>query len=224
MDAHQGFARRSFLIVLALLCVVTLVGIVVATRFLEKTPEEQAEGDAAALTHKVSQLYELPEDELPTVATVTDPKKLEDQSFFAKAVVGDKFLLFAKAKVAILYRPSIHKLIAVTPYAINEQGQETMPAVPESIHVLIYNGNGIPGSAEKMKITLEELDNSQYVVSTQNASRTTYANTIVYGVSQTHTENVAMIAQLFNATIVNEAPNEQILDDTDIVIVIGNDR
>lgn len=53
----------------------------------------------------------LPQEEVPTIATVSDPAKLQDQPFFAKAKKGDKALMYINAKKAFLYRPSTDEII-----------------------------------------------------------------------------------------------------------------
>src|SRR3989338_2914754 len=58
--------------------------------------------DMKNLVEKVGKLIKLPEDELPTVATITDLERLKEQEFFAKAKVGDKVLLYPQAKKAFL--------------------------------------------------------------------------------------------------------------------------
>ena len=67
--------------------------------------------DLKTLIAKVGQLIELPVDELPNIATVTDVSKLKDQPFFAHARNGDRVLIYSKAKRAIIYRPSANKII-----------------------------------------------------------------------------------------------------------------
>lgn len=62
---------------------------------------------------KVGKLMVLP-NENPTVATVTDVEKLKDQPFFTNAANGDIVLFYASLKKAILYRPSINKIIDVS--------------------------------------------------------------------------------------------------------------
>ncbi len=61
----------------------------------------------------IGKLMILPEDETPTLATVTDPKKLEGQPFFARAQAGDKILIYSNIKKVILYSPSMNKIIEV---------------------------------------------------------------------------------------------------------------
>ena len=67
------------------------------------------------LVAEVGRLIVLPENEVPTVATVTEPEKLKDQLFFANAKAGHKVLLYTEAKKAYLYDPVAKKLIEVAP-------------------------------------------------------------------------------------------------------------
>lgn len=74
-------------------------------------PEESAKAETQRLKDKIAKLVDVPKDEEPTIATVTDKEKLKDQAFFAKAENGDKVFIYNKAKKAILYRPSTDKVI-----------------------------------------------------------------------------------------------------------------
>lgn len=71
--------------------------------------------DPARIISEVGKLVVLPADETPTIATVSDLAPLKGQPFFADAEMGDKVLIFQKAKKAILYRPSTKKIIIVAP-------------------------------------------------------------------------------------------------------------
>jgi len=60
---------------------------------------------------EVGKLISLPQNEEPTIMTVTDLTPLAGQAFFAEAKVGDKVLLYSVSKRAILYRPSEKRII-----------------------------------------------------------------------------------------------------------------
>lgn len=72
------------------------------------------------LVGEVAKLIDLPKGETPTIATVQDKTKLKDQAFFANAQNGDKLLIYAQAKKAIIYRPAAHKVINVGPIALSD--------------------------------------------------------------------------------------------------------
>jgi len=63
----------------------------------------------------VGKLIVLPTDETPTIAVVTDPSKLQDQPFFSDAKQGDDVLIYTKSGKAILYDPTINKVIGMAP-------------------------------------------------------------------------------------------------------------
>lgn len=66
---------------------------------------------------KVSELYLLPTNEQPTVAEIKDKTSLQSQDFYKQAENGDFVLVYEKAKLAVLYRESLHKLVKVSPVA-----------------------------------------------------------------------------------------------------------
>ena len=77
--------------------------------------ENDPQREVQELIEEVGRIIVLPNDEEPTVATVTDPEKLRDQVFFANAKAGDKVLIYTKARKAYLYDPIAGKLIEVAP-------------------------------------------------------------------------------------------------------------
>lgn len=83
-------------------------------------PQESAKAETDRIKSEVSRLIELPADEDPTIATVVDSTKLNTQAFFAKAQNGDRVVMYAKAKKAVLYRPSSQKIIEVAPINIGD--------------------------------------------------------------------------------------------------------
>lgn len=100
---------------------------------LKEDPQAAARKEAEELVAIVGKIIILPADELPTVATVSDPTKLADQAFFAKAKVGDKVLLYANSRKAYLFDPKANKILEVAPINLGE-GDTTgapIPTAPE---------------------------------------------------------------------------------------------
>ncbi len=74
-----------------------------------------AERERAEIISKVGAHIVLPKDEVPTLATVSDPEQLKKYPFFTNAEKGDKVLIYSLAKKAILYRPTGDKIVEIAP-------------------------------------------------------------------------------------------------------------
>jgi hypothetical protein len=128
----QNILKQKFMSVVV--PVIALAAVIVAgylysqVRLLKQNPQAVAQKEAADLMVKVGKLLVLPADETPTIATVSDPEALKDQAFFAQAVKGDKVLIYAQAKKAILYSVTMNKIIDVAPLNIGTQKAVTPPA------------------------------------------------------------------------------------------------
>lgn len=77
------------------------------------TPQIAEANEINVLVDKIGKVVSLPQNEVPTLATVTNKDRLDDQSFFQKAENDDKILIYSIAKQAFLYRPSTGKLIEI---------------------------------------------------------------------------------------------------------------
>lgn len=95
---------------------------------LLQNPTLAAQMEAKDLVQKVGKLMDLPQGETPTIATVSDISKLQGQPFFAKAHNGDKVLIFATAREAILYSPATNKILQVAPVNMNAASGTPAPA------------------------------------------------------------------------------------------------
>jgi hypothetical protein len=126
--------QRLFTFVVPL---VAVIAIVLAGYFysqvqtLKKNPQAIAQKEVAELVAKVSKLVVLPTGETPTVATVSDPEALKDQPFFANAKKGDKVLIYAQAKKAILYSVELDKILDVAPLNIGAQKTTSVPTTTQ---------------------------------------------------------------------------------------------
>ncbi len=74
-----------------------------------------SDAELRALVSNVGEHMLLPADETPTLATVSDMHALEGQEFFKYAEEGDQVLMYMRSRKAIIYRPSIDKIIEVGP-------------------------------------------------------------------------------------------------------------
>jgi hypothetical protein len=77
--------------------------------------------EIVTLMEQLEQHIILPE-ETPVVATVSDKDLLTDP-FFDNAENGDKVFFFVESKLAILFRPSIDKIVTVSPLSETADSQ-----------------------------------------------------------------------------------------------------
>lgn len=88
----------------------------------QSDPNLAIQKETKELTDRIGRFMELPAGEQPTLATVTDQDKLKGQDFFTHAQNGDKLLVYPVARKAILYRPSIGKVIEVSNLVSGDKG------------------------------------------------------------------------------------------------------
>ncbi len=190
--------------------------------------EEAVKQETARLVKEVSALIDLPSDEEPTIATVSDLSKLESQPFFEKAKNGDKVLFYTEAKKAYLYRPSEKRLIEVAPLLVGDQASPTPTAVasgsavlasPAPLRVALYNGSKTTGLTNaKAQVLLKEFPTAT-IVGRETAKKTDYAGTIVVNVNNAPKETVDKIASLFSGTV-DVLPTGESKPDADILIIL----
>jgi len=202
---------------------------------LSKSPAVQSQKDFEATLADVGKLMQLPEDEQPSVATITDVEKLrEAEPFFEKAENGDKLIAYSKALKAILYRPATNKIIDVVPLVINQeqnleglgdgdQGETTQgPEVTEKKTVAIYNGTANPGLGQQAKEAIESALGEELEVKTvSNATNQTYTNTIVVDLSQQNSEQALKLAEALSGSP-GELPQDEITPQTDLLVILGS--
>ena len=127
MDQEQipkkkSFSTKNIIIGLIILLVIAVSGGVYFYQKANTDPNKVAQKELQEVVAKVGKIMVLP-NETPTLATVSDPEKLKDQAFFKNAQKGDKVLIYTLAKKAILYDPSMNKIVEVAPVNIGGQTQ-----------------------------------------------------------------------------------------------------
>lgn len=81
---------------------------------LKENPASVVDAENEELIKEVNKHMILPSDEVPTVATVTDPSSLSDEPFFKNAKKGYKLLIYTQAGKVILFDPIKGKIVDVT--------------------------------------------------------------------------------------------------------------
>lgn len=204
---------------------------------LSKDPAKEL----STILSEVDKIMVLPTSE-PTLATITEKEKLSSQSFFKNAENGDKLLLYVTEGKAILYRPSIRKIIDIAPISPDTQqndptttnlpatDQNTATLAPESINesdistttLELYNGTPTAGLTSNIESKIVQALSSIEVTDKNTAARTDYESTLVIDVSGNNASLATELSQLLNATV-SELPEGEQTPKSDLLIIVGMD-
>lgn len=228
----EGVGMSKMLAVLLLLLVVLAGGGAYGSwhyynkyKILTADPNVEAKKQTEAFVSTLSKLMELPKDETPTVATISDKEKLASQAFFKMAENGDVLFAYTTAMKAILYRPSTNKIINVAPISINQpqnltQGTQQGTPISVSPRVAYYNGTEAVGLAATAEKAVQGKYPNYQTVSLKNASSKDYAGTLVVDISKKFSQEASDIAQLLNGKV-GSLPAGEPSPDADILIISG---
>ncbi|MGH7157711.1 MAG: hypothetical protein ACREGD_01340 [Candidatus Saccharimonadales bacterium] len=101
---------------------------------VKDNPSAAAKATSQRIVERVGQLYFLPPDEEPTVALIEDKSKLANQSFFIGVENGDYLLVYTKAKIALIYREEVNRLVNVGPVNTDQSQQPAGDVAGERIN------------------------------------------------------------------------------------------
>lgn len=214
-------------------------------QLLQNAPSGSRE-EIKALVEKVGKLIELPTDEEPTVATVTDLEKLKDQPFFARAKIGDKVLIYNNAKKAILYDPIADRVIEIGPLVIPSptstvstssslsptlssaptsslSADLSPPATkPSSLNIVLYNGTDISGLTNTVEKQLRKFSAYQ-VINKDYATRTDYPKTLVIDLASSKEDEARKLAEIVEGQV-SSLPEGEAKPQADFLIIVGEDK
>jgi hypothetical protein len=223
------FNLKTLLVVLVLL----IIGGLTATtayfyyeyKQIKDNPDMIAQEEVKNVTERIRKYMELPSDEEPTIATITDQEKLKDQEFFKNAQNGDKVLIYAKAAKAILFRPSTSRVIEFAPLIVDpsqggvEADQQTSQAEP--VKVAILNGTTVSGLTNEYEDVLAKFSNL-VIVNKANAAKTDYTENLVVALNEDAAAATA-ISEKIDGKVVNTLPEGETKPEADVVVIVGKE-
>ena len=249
-NKNKKFNKKILVLVLVLLLLIVALaggGYFFMNRQAQK--DESPDGKLVAnqiqdLIDEVGEKMELPKGETPTIATVTDVTKLSDQEFFKNAQNGDRVLIFAKSKKAILYRPTTKKIIDFSPVNLNPDSQGVAQQSADSpaditpnvsigpteaavkFKVVVLNSTKEAGLARKGADLIDE--KAAEVIKTSNATGeydTTTISSVVKGKVIADKDLKGLVSGFTKVTpLVSNLPDEETVPTgADIVIILGSD-
>lgn len=184
---------------------------------IKTNPNISSDLENKNITDNVKKLIDLPLNETPSVATVTDREKLKSQDFFKKSENGDKILIFNESKKAVLYRPSVNKIIEYA--SLIDSAPSSSPS-PSPATITIFNGTKITGLTSELEKQISDLDN----ISIQDktfASKNDYSENLVLDLSGSHGSEANKIAQKIKGTLITSLPDGEVAPSTDILVIAG---
>lgn len=200
---------------------------------LLQNPAQVTEEETKALIDRVGTLIELPSDEIPTVATVSDVEKLKNQPFFTRAKNGDKLLIFNNAKKAILYDPLADKIVEVAQINIGQEQTATAtdssslsPTLSKSqtLNVFLYNGTKTVGLTSGVEEQILAKAPTFKVVDKDYAQKRDYTTTLVIDLTGNKSQEAESLAKIVKGEISTLPTGEIKPENADILVIVGKDK
>jgi hypothetical protein len=173
--------------------------------FVLRSPD--VAGENQQLLKEVSKLAVVPKDEVPSVTTVVDTTKV-NQEFLRIAKKGDKVLLYFQEGRAIVYRPSTHQIVNMGPLETPKP------------RVFLRDGTGtsnLDAVADKVTATNEFLFASRDISPIKQ-----YEKTVVVDLTGNRPDVAKRLARLLGVPVI-KLPEGESKPDGDMLVIVGKD-
>lgn len=233
VDTQSESGSGKALPIIIVLSSLLLVALCVAGYFYyqyRQSPKIQSAEELKNLKEEIGAMFELPTDEEPTLATVTDREKLAEQPFFQKAENGDKVLIYSNSGRAVLYRPSQKKIIDVTAVNIAKPEPEAVEAAPTEpaavaapliVRIALYNGSKTVGVTNSVESTLKTVVPNAAVVTKENAAKNDYPKTVVVDLTGANGGSALSLALALGGEVGSLPEGEKAPVDADVLVIVG---
>lgn len=198
-----------------------------------KTYTNNPKAEIQDLLKEISRSMELPSTVEPSLATVSDASKLKNQVLFTNAQNGDKLLIFADVKKAILYRPSTKKIIDVallSAPATQSATQQTpvsaasKTGLPQQAKFYLLNGTQTAGLTKLYEKVLVSKVPGATVVDRDNAKNQETKRTFLVDVSGKNSDAARAVGAALSVTLGTLPPGEATPPaGVDFVLIVGED-
>lgn len=203
------------LIVLSLLFVgATAFGGIYYSKYQDLKTETAKTADERnkELVAKINAVYELPKDETPVVAIVSEEETFKKEyPVFTTAKKGDVLLLYEKAGQAVLYRESENKVIGTATFAVKKAAV-----------VQIIASTDLQAATEK---TLTEKLPNDVRVGGKSTPKNSYTSTTVIDLTGQKADLAKSIATAVGGTVVAALPSEEVATEgAEIVVIVASQQ
>lgn len=167
---------------------------------LKKNPAASTEQTNKALLTKLGKIMELPTDEDPQIAAITDKTKLGEDPFFTNAKNDDYIIVYSKARKIIIYREGENKIINQGPFSINTSGK---------VKVALVNAGAASTGVDTAKQTITQaLGSDLGVIDTANTAKKniTTKSIVVDLTNGQRTQETQKIAQAIGGQVATSLP------------------
>ncbi len=221
----------GFLVVFLFVAVVAIGGyFYFKYQQIKNNPNIVAQEETKYITGQIGKFIDVPKDEQPSRATITDISKLKDQPFFKNAKNGDKLIVYNKAQKAILYRPSENKIVDFTLVDTSQvagaqtanQGGQTSNPTTQPIKVVLYNGTSKQGLTSSAEQRLISQNSAIEIIAKANAAKTDYKKTLVINLSG-NTDQANLLAAAINGQVSSLPAGEKKPDNAELLVILGDD-
>ncbi len=114
-NSQTKFSSLIYKLLLVLIVLSAVVAIIYFIKYknIKNTNIQIDIAEITKIVEKVGKIIDLPKNEIPTIATVSDISKLSNQPFFEKAKNGDQVLFYTESKKAYIYDPKNNIIVEV---------------------------------------------------------------------------------------------------------------
>lgn len=198
-----------------------------------KTYTNNPKAEIQDLLKEISRSMELPSTVEPSLATVSDAAKLKNQVLFTNAQNGDKLLIFADVKKAILYRPSTKKIIdvALLSAPATQSATQSTPVsttsktgLPQQAKFYLLNGTQTVGQTKSYEKVLVSKVPGASVIDRDNAKNQQTKQTLLVDVSGKNPDAARAVGAALSVTLGTLPPGEATPPaGVDFVLIVGED-